>query len=85
MDTADGTPDHTADESRIPDNIIAAAKALTKGDHAGAKAVMGDAALADLDPLDLGVLFGAIKTSAGIPIGDVREQFKKMAGAHKNT
>jgi putative DNA primase/helicase len=85
MDTADGTPDNTADESRIPESIIAKAKALTKGDHAGAKAVIGDAILADLDPVTAGVLFNTIKTSAGISISAVRKQFEKMAGARKTT
>jgi hypothetical protein len=44
---------------------------------------MGDAILADMDPLTLGALFHAIKASAGIPIGDIRKQHEKMAGARR--
>jgi hypothetical protein len=83
-DTDDPAPDNAADEPHSHDDILVAAAALTKGDHAGAMAVIADAVLADIDPVLRGALFAHIKTSTGIPVGDIRKQFEKMAGVKKS-
>jgi Protein of unknown function (DUF3631) len=81
-DDLDGIPDEAAEQPQSAgDEILAAAKSLTNGDHAGARAVMMNAILTEMDHLAIGVLCSTIKTSTGIPIGDIRKQFDKMAGA----
>ena len=44
---------------------------------------VGRCILAELDPFEIGGLFGEIKSSTGIPIGEIRKQYDTMAGARR--
>jgi hypothetical protein len=88
MDTKSNTAptpnDDAVGETQAQEAVYAAAKALKKGDRTGAKAVLGEAILAQMDPFTIGGLhFRDIKTSTGIPVGEISKQYDTMAGARK--
>src|SRR5664280_2666597 len=75
--------DDAADETHTHEAVFVAATALTKGDRMGAKKVLGEAILADMDSWMVGALISDIKRSTGIPIGETRKLYDRMAGARK--